>query len=66
MMKRLTLLFSLVFVPFVHSATPNCVTEKSNTVVITQCDDGTVSVVDSGKGSALICRKGKICERIEF
>ncbi|HDT4824746.1 TPA: hypothetical protein QHO67_002368 [Escherichia coli] len=65
-MKKMTLLFSLFFVPLAQADTPNCVTEKSNTVVITQCDDGTVSVVDSGKGSALICRKGKICERIEF
>ncbi|HIC1788871.1 TPA: hypothetical protein ACW0I5_002694 [Escherichia coli] len=60
----MTLLLSLFFVPLAQADTPNCVTEKSNTVVITQCDDGTVSVVDSVKKSALICHKEQICERV--
>ncbi|HBD0342646.1 TPA: hypothetical protein KGK99_005307, partial [Escherichia coli] len=48
------LLFLLFFAPFAQSATPNCVAKKSNTVVIVQCDDGTVTITDSSKGSVIV------------
>ncbi len=66
MMKRLTLLFSLFFIPLAHSTTPNCATEKSNTVIVVQCDDGTVTITDSSKGSVMVCRKGHLCQHTEL
>ncbi len=66
MMKKLTLLFFAVFVPFAQSATPDCVTEKNNTVVVVQCDDGTVTITDTSKGHALVCRKGQPCQHAEL
>ncbi|EMJ2914093.1 hypothetical protein V7R96_000161 [Escherichia coli] len=60
------LLFLLFFAPFAQSATPNCVAKKSNTVAIVQCDDGTVTITDSSKGSVIVCRKEKPCQRTEL
>ncbi len=66
MMKRLTLLFLLFFIPLAHSTTPNCTTEKSNTIIVVQCDDSTVTITDSSRGSVLVCRKGQLCQHTEL
>ncbi|EBB9905758.1 hypothetical protein H8818_003918 [Salmonella enterica] len=46
--------------------TPHCVVKESWPIIITQCDDGTVTVTNVSKGKASVCRKGDLCREISL
>ena len=45
---------------------PHCVTKKEYPIIITQCDDGTVTIANVVKGTASVCRKGELCKEIKL
>nr|WP_228929239.1 hypothetical protein [Escherichia marmotae] len=44
----------------------HCVTESENLVIVTQCDDGTVTVVNVRDNRVAVCRKGESCKKIQL
>lgn len=44
----------------------HCVTESENLVIVTQCDDGTVTVVNVRDNRVAVCRKGESCKEIKL
>ncbi|MBS3895007.1 hypothetical protein [Serratia marcescens] len=55
-MKKL-LLITLLSAP-AFAETPHCVTVTNEMLIVTQCDNGTVSVTNSKTGMAVICSSG--------
>lgn len=49
---------------FAAEETPHCVTKKEWPLIITQCDDGTVTVANVNKRTASVCRKGETCQEV--
>ncbi|EJO2709124.1 hypothetical protein NRE95_004781 [Salmonella enterica] len=64
---RLVALITLFVIPAAMAAdTPHCVVKESWPIIITQCDDGTVTVANVRKGTASVCRRGEICREISL
>lgn len=66
-MKKL-LLIALLSAP-AYAETPHCVTSTNEGVIVTQCDNGTVTVTNSKTGKAVICTGGSgvspRCEKVD-
>ncbi|EBK4765785.1 hypothetical protein DVC85_18100 [Salmonella enterica] len=57
---RLVALITLFVIPAAMAAdTPHCVVKEEWPLIITQCDDGTVTVANASKSKASVCRKGE-------
>lgn len=64
---RLAALIPLFVIPAAMAAdTPHCIVKESLPIIITQCDDGTVTVTNVSKGKASVCRKGDLCREISL
>lgn len=64
---RLVALITLFVIPSAMAAdTPHCVSMGEYPLIITQCDDGTVTVANASKGKASVCRKGEDCMEISL
>lgn len=64
---RLAALIPLLVIPDAMAAdTPHCVVKESWPIIITQCDDGTVTVANVSKSKASVCRKGESCRAISL
>ncbi|EAA7987448.1 hypothetical protein BRR54_09430 [Salmonella enterica] len=64
---RLVALITLFVIPAAMALdVPHCVVNKEYPIIITQCDDGTVTVANVSKGKASVCRnrKGELCREI--
>lgn len=65
--NRLAAIITLFVIPTAMAAdTPHCVVKESWPIIITQCDDGTVTVTNVSKGKASVCRKGDLCREISL
>lgn len=65
--NRLAGIITLFVIPAAMAAdTPHCVVKESWPIIITQCDDGTVTVASVRKGTASVCRRGEICQEISL
>lgn len=64
---RITALITLFVIPAAMAGeSPHCVTKKEYPLIITQCDDGTVTIASVRKGTASVCRKGEACQEISL
>lgn len=39
-----------------YADSPHCISETKNSSLVTQCDDGTVTIVNSSNGSYSVCK----------
>ncbi|RZN17142.1 hypothetical protein D9734_22125 [Escherichia sp. E14S1] len=65
--SKLAVLLTLL-IPFVVTAgeQQHCIKESEYPFIVTQCDDGTVTVVNVRNDRATVCRKGEPCKEIEL
>lgn len=64
---RLAALITLFAIPAAMAAdVPHCVVKEAWPIIITQCDDGTVTVANVSKSKASVCRKGDLCREISL
>ncbi|EPQ5781462.1 hypothetical protein I9216_004700 [Citrobacter koseri] len=64
---RIAALITLFVIPAAMAGeNPHCVTEKEYPLIITQCDDGTVTIASVRNGAASVCRKGDGCQEISL
>lgn len=65
--NRLAGIITLFVIPTAMAADPpHCVVKKEWPLIITQCDDGTVTVANVSKSKASVCRKGEDCMEISL
>lgn len=44
----------------------HCIKESEYPFIVTQCDDGTVTVVNVRNDHATVCRKSELCKEIQL
>ncbi|EDU8831998.1 hypothetical protein S679_004035 [Salmonella enterica subsp. enterica] len=44
----------------------HCIKESEYPFIVTQCDDGTVTIVNVRNGRATVCRKGEPCKETKL
>ncbi|ECW2661363.1 hypothetical protein BFD64_23170 [Escherichia coli] len=64
--KQASVLALFVIPAAIAGEQQHCTKESEYPLIVTQCDDGTVTVVNVRNGRATVCRKGEPCKEIKL
>lgn len=56
MMSKFAIFILLALSATAYAESPHCISETKNSSLVTQCDDGTVTIVNSSNGSYSVCK----------